>query len=83
MTPCPDRRQGIIIVPLIEIRMVGRIAMTFAEIERGAKANLRRVSILFFGPALADSEPGARRYGRRFTMTAPAVWTENASKHTS
>ena len=24
--------------------------MTFAEIERGAKANLRRVSILFFGP---------------------------------
>jgi hypothetical protein len=51
MIPCPDRRQGIIIVPLIEIRMVGRIAMTFEEIEGGAKANLRRVSILFFGPA--------------------------------
>ena len=51
MTPCPDRQQGIIIVPLIEIRMVGRVVMTFAEIERGAKANLRRVSISFFSPA--------------------------------
>jgi hypothetical protein len=40
-----------IILPLIEIRMVGRIAMTFAEIEGGAKANLRWVSISFFGPA--------------------------------
>jgi hypothetical protein len=39
-----------IILPLIEIRMVGRIAMTFAEIEGAAKANLRRVSISFFGP---------------------------------
>jgi len=31
--------------------MVGRVVMTFAEIERGAKANLRRVSISFFSPA--------------------------------
>ena len=51
MTPCPDQRQEIIIVPLIEIRMVGRITMTIEEIERGAKANLPQVSILFFGPA--------------------------------
>jgi hypothetical protein len=29
-----------IIVPLIAIRMVGWIAMTFEEIERGAKASL-------------------------------------------
>jgi hypothetical protein len=51
MTPCPDRRQGIIIVPLIEIKMVGRMVMSVIEIEGAAKANLRRVSILFFGPA--------------------------------
>ena len=52
MTPCPDRRQGIIIVPLIETRMVGRMVMSVEEIEGAAKANLRRVSILFFGPAV-------------------------------
>jgi hypothetical protein len=44
------------ILPLIEIRMVGRIAMTFEEIEGGAKANLRWVSILFFGPVAGSSQ---------------------------
>jgi hypothetical protein len=64
MTPCPDRRQGIIIVPLIAIRMVGRIAMTFEEIERGAKANPRRVSISFFGPATDGAAQARMRQWR-------------------
>ena len=32
------------------------MVMTFAEIEGGAKANLWRVSILFFGPAVHGPE---------------------------